>query len=146
VLEEGILQELDLDASDTVRIRVDAEYLTDDLWLQDWGEVAVYQVDGETRERLVLLDAQRGRGLPDFAQHLGRRLRAPVLSMDVASEGDYGGNIEVTPDQILFLGDTTSAELQDYLEGYGYADSTIVLQTSHLVVGHVDELVTFTWS
>jgi hypothetical protein len=142
-MEEGILQELDLDVADTVRIRVDAEYETDDLWLQDWGEVAVYQTDGEARERLVLLDAQRGRGLPDFAEHLGRRLRAPVLQLDVASEGDYGGNIEVTPDQILFLGDTTSTELQDYLEGYGYADQTIVLQTSHLVVGHVDELVTF---
>lgn len=143
VLEEGILSELDLDVADTVRIRVDTEYSTDDIWLQDWGEVAVYQAEGEARERLVILDAQRGRGLPEFAQHLGRRLRAPVLQMDVASDGDYGGNIEVTPDQILFLGDTTSTELQDYLEGYGYAERSVVLQTSHLVVGHVDELVTF---
>ena len=143
LLEEGLVSELDLDVADTVRIRIDAEYSTDDLWLQDWGEVAVYQPEGEARERLVILDAQRGRGLPDFAEHLGRRLRAPVLPMEVASDGDYGGNIEVTPDQVLFLGDTTSTELQDYLEDHGYTDRTVVLQTSHLVVGHVDELVTF---
>lgn len=143
VLEEDILAELDLDIADTVRLRVDTEYATDDIWMQDWGEVAVYQAAGEARERLVVLDAQRGRGLPEFAQHMGRRLKAPVLEMDVASDGDYGGNIEVTPDQILFLGDTTSAELEDFLQGYGYEDRTVVLQTSHLVVGHVDELVTF---
>ncbi|MBU1107016.1 MAG: protein-arginine deiminase domain-containing protein, partial [Candidatus Riflebacteria bacterium] len=57
------------------------------------------------------------------------------------SGGDYGGNIEVTPDNILLIGNTSTQELRDYLEKHGYRNRMAVLETDWLIVGHVDEYI-----
>jgi hypothetical protein len=46
--------------------------------------------------------------------------------------GDNGGNIEVTPDDILILGNTATAEFQKFLERRGYKDRIALVETDWL--------------
>lgn len=117
----------------------------DDLWLQDWGEVAMVKAAGQTEPKLMVLDTNRGReSLAELPAVLARQwsgffYRKPTPS---PRAGDFGGNIEVTPDDLLMLGSTTSPELRALFDGRGYRDRTVVLDTEWLRVGHVDEYLT----
>jgi hypothetical protein len=118
----------------------------EDVWMQDWGEIAMVSTSAEREEKLVVFDTNRGRStLADLPAVLARMwsgyyFRKPT--MNTKSCGDYGGNIEVTPDDVLFVGSTASQELRDILAQGGYADRMAVLDTGWLMVGHVDEFVT----
>lgn len=117
---------------------------TDDIWLQDWGEIAAVRRKGEDKDRLVVLDTNRGRGLAPLPGKLARMWNSRFLELDVESDpGNYGGNIEVLPEGTLVVGDSSTPALREAFAQLGYADRMVVLESDWLRVGHVDEYVTF---
>lgn len=117
---------------------------TDDIWLQDWGEIAAVRRRGETKDRLVVLDTNRGRGLAPLPAKLARMWNSRYLELDVESDaGNYGGNIEVLPEGTLVVGDSSTPALRSSFAKLGYQDRMVVLESDWLTVGHVDEYLTF---
>ena len=116
-----------------------------DVWLQDWGEIAMVSAPDQKKEKLFILDTNRARGpLAELPATLAREWSGYYFLKPTPSRyssGDYGGNIEVTPDGVLMIGNTSSQELRDVL-AKGYAGHTALLDTSWLQVGHVDEFLT----
>lgn len=113
-----------------------------DIWMQDWGEIAMVDLPGQKKQQLFILDTNRARAsLAELPGTLAREWNAHYFQKPTpsrTSSGDYGGNIEVTPDGVLVIGTTSSEELRNLL-AKGYAGRTAVLDTSWLQVGHVDE-------
>ncbi len=124
-------------------VEVNRYFGTRDIWMQDWGEVATVMAEGADKERTVVFDSNRGRGLDGLPQSLSRMWNAHYAKTLATSNscGNYGGNIEVTPDDILYLGDTATPKHQEFFARAGYADRMAVLETAWLTVGHVDEYV-----
>ncbi len=120
----------------------DAE-VNNDVWMQDWGEVGVVKLKSERKAQLVVFDSNRGRGTGDLPSRLAHFWNGFVMKnpSKAQSAGDYGGNIEVTPDNILLIGNTSTPQLRKYLEKHGYANRMAVLESDWLNVGHVDEYV-----
>ncbi|HNX78114.1 MAG TPA: protein-arginine deiminase family protein [Candidatus Rifleibacterium sp.] len=118
-------------------------YTTRDMWMQDWGEVGVVKVKGESKPQTAVFDSNRGRDNAELPQILANFWNSYLVKnpSDKNSGGDYGGNIEVTPDNILLIGNTSTPELRNYLEKHGYKDRMAVLETDWLHVGHVDEYI-----
>ncbi|MBI4859650.1 MAG: hypothetical protein HY815_05230 [Candidatus Riflebacteria bacterium] len=115
-----------------------------DGWLQDIGEIAVCRSRGADRDRLAILDSQREGSLSGFPETLAREWSAFFLSAPGVADargGNYGGNVEVAPDDSLLLGSTSTAAMRDLLSRCGYRDRMVVLDTDWLGVGHVDECV-----
>lgn len=119
---------------------------SDDIWMQDWGELAALRRPGAAREEFVMVDSRRGGALaqaPAILAQLwaGVHLVPPDLPPD--DRGNFGGNIEPTPNDLLVVGSTASPEMRSFLASCGYADRLVVLDTGWLDVGHVDELIAF---
>ncbi len=118
-------------------------FSTRDMWMQDWGEVGVVKVKGEAKPQTAVFDSNRGRDNAELPQILANFWNSYLVKnpSEQNSGGDYGGNIEVTPDNILLIGNTSTEELRAYLEQHGYKDRMAVLETDWLQVGHVDEYI-----
>lgn len=118
-------------------------FSTRDMWMQDWGEVGVIKLKGEKKPQTVVFDSNRGRGIGALPGILATFWNSYLVKnpSNQFSGGDYGGNIEVTPDNILLIGNTSTQQLRDYLEKHGYRDRMAVLETDWLTVGHVDEYI-----
>jgi len=116
-------------------------FRTEDIWMQDWGEIASVLVRGADKERTVVVDTHRGRGLSELPAILARQWSGHYVSPDSEEgpAGNYGGNIEVAPDGTLVIGDTSTERLREFFAQVGYRDRTCVLETEWLNVGHVDE-------
>jgi hypothetical protein len=117
-----------------------------DPWLQDFGEIMAVKTIGSNKEELMILDTNRGRGLRDFPNYLSETWSAyyyktvdPGFHGKAGIGGNYGGNIEVTPNDVLYIGNTSSQTLRDVFFDHGYDDKNVVLSTDWLMVGHVDE-------
>lgn len=117
--------------------------VNNDVWMQDWGEVGVVKLKSEAKAQLVVFDSNRGRGTGDLPSRLAHFWNGFVMKnpSETHSCGDYGGNIEVTPDNVLLIGNTSTPQLRDYLNKNGYAQRMAVLETDWLEVGHVDEYI-----
>lgn len=118
------------------------ELFVNDIWMQDIGEFCAVVENGARTE--AVFDSRRGRGLaqvmPTLAQAWNQKYFVnPSTSL---SCGDYGGNIEVTPDNILYYGDTMTSACEQFLLKNGYQNRAVKLQTSWLQVGHIDEYMT----
>lgn len=136
------LNRLDLTSEELeTMVVVDRYYSTSDIWMQDWGEIATVKRKGQSETELCLFDSRRGRGLGDFAGALARQWGGKLLVGPQAwgTKGNYGGNIEVTPDDFLVIGDTCTSTVLDLFRSSGYQDRTVVLDAKWLRVGHVDE-------
>jgi len=118
-------------------------YTTRDMWMQDWGEVGVVKIKGEPKPQTVVFDSNRGRDNAELPEILAKFWNSYLVKnpSEAYSGGDYGGNIEVTPDNVLLIGDTSTPELRTYLEKHGYQNRMAVLETEWLHVGHVDEYI-----
>lgn len=116
-------------------------YSASDIWMQDWGEVGMVKLRFDPKPQLLILDSNRGQELGPLPQLLARFWNAWYMKnpSKVLSGGDSGGNIEVTPDDVLVIGDRASPEFLDFLKRRGYKDRMALLETNWLVVGHVDE-------
>jgi len=112
-----------------------------DTWMQDWGEVGVIKLKGERKPQTVVFDSNRGRGVAKLPEVLASFWNCYLVKnpSNLYSSGDYGGNIEVTPDNVLLIGDTSTSELRTFLEKHGYNNRLAILETDWLNVGHVDE-------
>jgi len=126
-------------------VEINDKFFTYDQWMQDWGEILVAEVSGSDTPQLAVFDSNRGRGLRGLAKLFADMWGAHYLKNPNNSgiKGDYGGNIEVTPDNVLVLGDTSTQDLRRFFAERGYSDKTALLQTSWLRVGHVDEYLSF---
>ncbi len=114
-----------------------------DIWLQDWGEIAAVRTKSQAEEKLAIFDSIRQGSagmLPvDLAKlWSGYYIENPSREY---SGGDNGGNIEITPDNLLLIGNTATPELCRFLEEKGYKDRLLIMETDWLAVGHVDEYV-----
>ena len=119
--------------------------LCNDLWTQDFSEIATfYPKNGAPK--LGLIDVKKSGDLAFFTGGLAalwswERIVPPGLEDD--EQGNYGGNIEVTPDDILVIGSTATKAMRNTFKALGYGHKVAVLDTSWLEVGHVDEVVSF---
>lgn len=118
-------------------------FTSDDIWMQDWGEVGVIRLKSEKKPQTFVFDSNRGRDNSKLPEVLANFWNSYLLKNPSKkySGGDYGGNIEVTPDNVLLLGDTSTPELRNFLEQHGYKDRIAILETEWLNVGHVDEYI-----
>ena len=146
VSSEDILGELSFPRKDFEEIaEVNHLALCNDLWTQDFGEVATfYPKNGAPK--LGLIDVKKSGDLAFFTGGLAAmwswdRIVPPGLKED--DQGNYGGNIEATPDDILVIGSTASKEIRNTFKALGYSSNIATVDTSWLEVGHVDELVSF---
>jgi hypothetical protein len=118
-----------------------------DIWMQDWGEIAMVKVKGEEKAQLLILDSNRSGASYQFYELAGiPPLLAKLWSAyflknpsPQPTSGDMGGNIEITPDDILVVGNTISPEFKAFFERHGYRDRMVVVEADWLSVGHCDE-------
>ena len=125
-------------------VEVNEEFYTSDQWMQDWGEILVAELQDGQRVQAIF-DSNRGRGLQGLAKVFARMWNARYTKnpSNAGIKGDYGGNIEVTPDNVLVLGTTSTQQLRSFFAERGYADKMALLDTDWLQVGHVDEYISF---
>ncbi len=118
------------------------ELFVQDIWMQDIGEFCAIARNGTWTEGIF--DSKRGRGLAEVMPWLAKAWNQTYVANPSRNyrAGDYGGNIEVTPDNILYYGDTMSEACEKFLLESGYQNRSIKLQTSWLKVGHIDEYLT----
>jgi hypothetical protein len=123
----------------------DVSFSGDDLWMQDWGEVATVTFKDNPEPKLLVMDSNRQRGIGKLPAVLAKFWNCYYLKnpSEKLSAGDYGGNIEATPDDVLVLGSTSTDELRKMFEKFGYSDRVIVVDTDWLAVGHCDEYLSF---
>lgn len=139
------LNTLDLSAEDAQEfVEVNKYFASGDVWMQDWGEIGAVMVEGATKERTVVFDSNRGRGLAELPERLARNWNGHYIKGPPGrGAGNYGGNIEVTPDDFLVIGNTSTPEIRAMFAQMGYQDRMKVLRTDWLLVGHVDEYISF---
>jgi|GEM_PF-696008 len=122
-------------------VEINDKFYTKDVWMQDWGEVATAKFKNEPKQKMIVLDSNRGRGIAALPAILANFWNCYCIKNPSTqfSAGDYGGNIEITPDDVLIIGNTSTNELRDLLSKYGYKDRMAVVETDWLAVGHCDE-------
>ncbi|HNX75760.1 MAG TPA: protein-arginine deiminase family protein [Candidatus Rifleibacterium sp.] len=122
-------------------VEVNDKFFTTDQWMQDWGEVATIKLKNNPKQQLAVIDSNRGRGIAALPAILANFWNCYLLKnpSEARSAGDYGGNIEVTPDDILIVGNTISNEFRDFFYDRGYAEHMVKVETDWLKVGHCDE-------
>ncbi len=125
-------------------VEINSRFFTADQWMQDWGEIAVAEVKGKDDLQQLILDSNRGRGLAGLPKVFADLWDAYYIKNPArGNKGDYGGNIEVTPDNVLVLGSTSTSKLRRLFDKHGYQNKRAILDTKWLLVGHVDEYVSF---
>ena len=125
-------------------VEINPYFQSRDIWLQDWGEIGAVHVEGASKERTTIFDSNRGRGLAALPKTLAKMWNSHYIKGPPGhGAGNYGGNIEVTPDDLLVIGDSSSDAIQTQFKTMGYEGKTIVLETNWLLVGHVDEYLSF---
>lgn len=122
------------------------------LWLQDLAEpIGVRRTDsGPWEPALLNLAADGEQDARDLVLALAKKFGAGMIRMrpgapdgvSIVNDGDRGGNIEVTHEGRLYVGDTISKGLFDALKRYS-GMTPLVLPTQWLAVGHVDEYTLF---
>ncbi|GAB1353437.1 MAG TPA: protein-arginine deiminase family protein [Candidatus Rifleibacterium sp.] len=135
---------LEKDVTPTVMkdiVEVNNKFFTTDQWMQDWGEVATIKLKNDPKQHLCVIDSNRGRGIAALPAILANFWNCFLLKnpSDQRSSGDYGGNIEVTPDDVLIIGNTISTEFRDLFYDHGYEGRMVKVETDWLKVGHCDE-------
>jgi len=122
-------------------VEVNPDVRTNDIWMQDFGELCTWS-DGATVVPAVF-DSARDAGLKEFPEWIAKnwtmKLCVNPSSTAGFGDGDSGGNIEVTPDNILYHGDSMTPECREFFQKNGYEGRKIMLATKWLAVGHIDE-------
>ncbi len=137
---KDLVRQLGLSAEDLADlIEVNDRFSSSDIWAQDMGELAAVEANGKLSG--AVFDSRRGRGLGPLPKILadlwGHKYFANPTSE--GAHGDYGGNIEVTPDNILYAGNTMTGPCEKFFRENGYKDRMVLLDTRWLSVGHIDE-------
>ncbi|MBF0365993.1 MAG: hypothetical protein HQK50_10515, partial [Oligoflexia bacterium] len=93
--------------------------------------------------KLLIIDTNRGRDTKEIPQELHNIWKESVVLnlQNPGNKSDYGGNIEVTANDVLYTGSNLSATMRNFFSSKGYADKMVVMKNDWLVAGHVDEQV-----
>ncbi len=118
-------------------------------WMQDYGEPAIMKLRGSAKQWPVFFDVWRDEFISisfweKFLQVTGMnyfRIHPFAASSVNPRSGDFGGNIESTPNDILYMGSTSSNLLRERLSRLGYEKDLVILENKWLEVGHVDEMI-----
>ncbi|NLI76263.1 MAG: hypothetical protein GX442_07465 [Candidatus Riflebacteria bacterium] len=124
-------------------------YVDGDIWMQDWGEIGMVKLRDDPKPQLLILDSNRGKASYMFMEGgtvpplLAKVWNACYMKNPApqVSGGDMGGNLEVTPDDILVVGNTITPQFRDFLGRRGYKDRMVELEADWLAVGHCDEFL-----
>ncbi|MBP9708719.1 MAG: hypothetical protein KBD78_13860, partial [Oligoflexales bacterium] len=114
-----------------------------DIWMQDWGEFVAIKAESSAQDwQYGIMDVGRGRGInPDVLSDIFKISFLEVSNGKNISKGNYGGNLEATPDDVLYFGNSlTDQSMRDSLLQRNL--DAIELSSSWLSVGHVDEFIT----
>jgi protein-arginine deiminase len=124
-------------------VKFNQDYVTNDVWMQDWGEVGVVKLKTDPKAQLLVFDSNRGRRNSKLPKLLSKFWNSYYLKnpSHKKSTGDYGGNIEATPDNILVVGNTSTKALREFLNTHGYKDRMVIVETDWLNIGHCDEYI-----
>jgi hypothetical protein len=127
----------------------------EDLWIQDFGEFASAKITGLADPVYLVVDTFRNENRDVYSPEVYRDLLGiPLvkLGMDTGNSAQYGGNIEVTPNGIVYIGDSVDdptysaanlpSPLYDIFVEKGNPDA-IKIESDWLAVGHVDEYMTY---
>ncbi len=116
-----------------------------DIWMQDWGEIGTVKYVGDPKEYPLIIDSSRGRGIGELPAVLSKLWKFEYIKNPATrrSAGDYGGNTEVTPEDVLVLGDTSTEAYRKMFIDNGYKDRMVLVDTAWLQVGHCDEYLSF---
>jgi hypothetical protein len=126
-----------------------------DLWIQDFGEFASAKLKGQAEPVYMVLDTNRNKNRKvydpiSFTNAFG----IPLVYMgeNVDNSAQYGGNIEATPDGVLYMGDSVDSgdysgsgqptKILEDLRALGNTNA-VKIESDWLAVGHVDEYLTF---
>lgn len=114
-----------------------------DRWLQDFGEFIGYVESDDGEKNPAIYYVRRDRRLKKAIEEIAMMLDIPFIrsSREKKLSGNNGGNIEVTPDGILFYGNTMDEKQVQDFHRWGYSKNSVELDTSWLIVGHVDEYI-----
>jgi hypothetical protein len=89
-------------AGDDTRKIIDRDHL--DQWLRDFGKIAVVKLRGKKKEEYAVLDLNRGRDLEGFSKRLASKLDIGYVLLPIDEiAGNYGGNIDATPNGVLYI-------------------------------------------
>lgn len=118
-------------------------------WMQDVGEQFNFKFKNDPVMKSGYLDTNYhgGHNGTDELIATSALLKFPninaqnYISDEAPNDGDRGGNIEVTHENKLLIGNTISSQLLAQLKKITKQDP-IIVNTQFLLVGHVDEIMT----
>lgn len=129
----------------TFKERIQHIYTPVDRWFQDFAEILSAVVpDRNLEPHHLLLDMNRGRGLAYLGGIVSEKYDLYYYrNPENAPSGNYGGNTEVTPNNIYYTGTNSTDLLRKFFLDKGYSKDSdhAFLDNSWLYVGHVDEYV-----
>ncbi len=120
---------------------------TQNPWMQDYGDVLEVELKDGTK-KTVLMDTNYDGGNKGAkaVNELAKLLKLPVYNPnnyapdEYANDGDRGGNLETTHENIMYFGNTISDKLSAKMQKLSGV-KPIKLDTQFLIVGHVDEIM-----
>lgn len=116
------------------------------LWTQDYMEVAVSMSDGEASILDLPYMNREGESIPAaiaLSCQLKLEPQADFGSQgDIPASGDYGGNIEALPGNLLLIGNTMTKTTRQRLQETLTEMTMVEIKVDWLETGHVDELFT----
>ncbi|MBF0407077.1 MAG: hypothetical protein HQM10_06975 [Candidatus Riflebacteria bacterium] len=126
-------------------LEINEKFSSYDIWAQDCMELcSAIDVNGSVFP--AVFDSNRGRGLGALPKVLSEMWQLKYFKNPSGSQahGDYGGNLEVVPNEdIMVAGDTITASCKAYFEKMGYAGRLFTPDTKWLNVGHIDEYLNY---
>ena len=121
-------------------VEINHLFHSNDVWLRDFGLWV------QSKSKVYAVDACRSGDLPGLPSILARMASAELMVPEGLGDnvsGNFGGNVIVTPNDVAVVGSTSQANLRSFLDDYGYEKRMVIVDTSWLEVGHIDELLGF---
>lgn len=127
-------------------VEVNPFWETHEIWLQDGGENLLLD-EGKKEEPPIFAVMMTGRtDLRDFPGVMARTwggVHFAVPGIEEDDDGNFGGNLEVLMDGRLVVGSTMSPAMRSFLTTHCATGAPVVVDSSWLEVGHVDEMLAF---
>jgi hypothetical protein len=114
-------------------------------WIQDGSEIMMAKIKDVPREQL-LIGSTYGEG-KKLEHNLGEKFATlwngfHIKLTNETKSGNFGGNIEVTPNDVLYIGSNADSNVRSFFIDHGYSNKHVLFDVDWLSVGHVDEIVT----
>lgn len=124
--------------------KIDSIYITY-KWMQDIGEFVSYKkyLGDEWQHGIFTSQTAENHPIDLYGKHLSYLYKIPIIYSPSESNhrGNYGGNLEATPDGVVFFGTAMKSEQQQYIRELGNRTNSVELDSKWLIVKHVDEYI-----